>query len=300
MSIFSQLFNFGVMLSMAFDFHAHADNVYVSNYGAGTIEAFDSSGNGSIFASGLDDPTGLAFDGGGNLYVANSGNGTIVKFNSTGTESVFASGLNDPTGLGFDGSGNLYVANSGGGTIEKIDPGGNQSLFTSVSGLNEFTYLAFDGGDLYVSTTLTIEKFDSSGDESTILTCPNFVYGVAFDSTGNLFVSLQNAGSIVGLNGGRITFGNPFTAAPAGLAFDSNNNLYVALGGTIEKFNSFGGTAQIVPETNGFIFASGLDDAEYVAIQPAPEPSSWAMVVVGLGILVLGRLNRCSTTPAQK
>jgi len=296
MTLFRKLFSLGVVLSMACGFDTRADNIYVSDYGAGTIEDFDSSGNGSTFASGLDDPAGLAFDGSGNLYVANSGNGTIEKFNSGGGESIIASGLNDPTGLAFDGSGNLYVANSGDGTIGKIDPDGNQSLFASVSGLNGFTYLAFDGGNLYVSTTMAIEKFDPSANESSILTCPNFIYGIAFDSTGNLFTSLQNAGSVVGLNGGRITFENPFTAAPAGLAFDSSNNLYVALGGTIEEYNSFGGTTQIISEASSSVFASGLDDAEYIAIQSVPEPSGWGIIIAGLGVLVFSRSSRCSTT----
>jgi hypothetical protein len=300
MSFFCKLFSFGVVLSLVCGFDAYGDNVYVSNCGAGTIESFDSDGHGSIFASGLDDPNGLAFDGSGNLYVANSGDGTIVKFNSGGDESVFASGLDDPTGLGFDGSGNLYVADSGDGTIEKIDPGGNQSLFASVSGLSEFSYLAFNSGNLYVSTTLSVDKFDSSRNESTILTGPNFVYGLAFDNTGNLFVSLQNAGSVFGLNGGGITFGSPLTAAPAGLAFDSNNNLYVALGGTIEKFNSFGETTQVVSDAESSVFASGLDAAEYVAIQPVSEPTSWVLMIVGLVILVLGRPSRRSMAPVQK
>lgn len=300
MSLFCKLFSLGVVLSLACGFNAHADNIYVSDYGAGTIETFDSNGHGSIFASGLDDPAGLAFDSSGNLYVANSGSGTIEKFNSIGSESVFALGLNDPTGISFDGSGNLYVADSGSGTIEKIDPDGNQSLFASVSGLDEFSYLAFEGGNLYVSLTQTIEEFNSRGVNSTVLTCPEYVFGLAFDNTDNLFVSLQNAGSIKGLNGGGVTFWNPFTAAPAGLAFDSNNNLYVTLGGTIEEFDSIGGTTQDLTEGSGSVFASGLDDAEYIAIQSVPEPSIWAMMIVGLGILTLGRPSRCSTAPVQK
>jgi hypothetical protein len=41
----------------------------------------------------------LAFDGEGNLYVANSGDGTIRKFDSSGVGTVFASGLSSPRGL---------------------------------------------------------------------------------------------------------------------------------------------------------------------------------------------------------
>jgi len=39
---------------------AHADYIYVSCYGNGTIEKFDSSGNRSVFASGLNRPSFIA------------------------------------------------------------------------------------------------------------------------------------------------------------------------------------------------------------------------------------------------
>ena len=76
---------------------AHADYIYVSCYGNGTIEKFDSSGNGTIFASGLNGPSGLAFDSSGNLFTTNWSTGTIEKFDSSGNRSVFASGLNRPS-----------------------------------------------------------------------------------------------------------------------------------------------------------------------------------------------------------
>jgi hypothetical protein len=41
---------------MAFD---SADNLYVANYYDGTVEKFDTSGNGTIFASGLQAPTSI-------------------------------------------------------------------------------------------------------------------------------------------------------------------------------------------------------------------------------------------------
>src|SRR5260221_107524 len=52
---------------------SRADTVYVSNSENNTIEKFDSSGQGSVFAnSGLGGPYGLAFDNSGTLYGANS------------------------------------------------------------------------------------------------------------------------------------------------------------------------------------------------------------------------------------
>ena len=70
---------------------AHASYVYVSCYGNGTIEKFDSNGDGFTFASGLNHPYGLAVDSSGNLYVAEYNNGTIKRFDSNGSSSIFAS-----------------------------------------------------------------------------------------------------------------------------------------------------------------------------------------------------------------
>jgi len=134
---------------------AHADYVYVSNTGAGTITRIDTTdASESIFASGLDEPEGLAFDSAGNLYVADSGDGIISEINSAGSVSTFASGLNSPAGLTFDPSGNLYVANTGNNTISKVNSSGSVSVFAT--GMQSFPYngafLAADSaGNIYAN-----------------------------------------------------------------------------------------------------------------------------------------------------
>ncbi len=94
--------------------------VYVSDTNIGAVLKFDEGGQSTTFASGLNTPTGLAFDTQGNLYVADQANQTINKYNSSGTKSVFASSgyLYQPEGLAFDSKGVLYVANAGANTME--------------------------------------------------------------------------------------------------------------------------------------------------------------------------------------
>ncbi len=76
---------------LAFDV---SGNLYVAYAGfSSQIIKFDSGGNWSVFATGLN-PSGLAFDSNGYLYVVNNGN-EIMKFNSSGNGSVFTSGLSD-------------------------------------------------------------------------------------------------------------------------------------------------------------------------------------------------------------
>jgi glucose/arabinose dehydrogenase len=91
---------------------------------------YESSGKGTVFASGLNNPYGLAFDSSGYLYVSNTYAGTIEKFNSGGSKTNFASGLHNPWGLAFDNDNYLYAADTGYIRIMKFDSSGNGDIFT--------------------------------------------------------------------------------------------------------------------------------------------------------------------------
>ena len=80
---------------------AVAVDLFVADYGSNTIYKFTPSGSRSTFASGLNGPAGLAFDGNGNLFESDNGSGNIYKFTPDGSRTTFASGLNSPSGLAF-------------------------------------------------------------------------------------------------------------------------------------------------------------------------------------------------------
>jgi DNA-binding beta-propeller fold protein YncE len=134
--------------------------VAIEGGGEGTIEEFNSSGVGTLFASFgalyegyplWPEPTGLAFNSAGNLFVATEFNPTqyrmysqytIEEFNSSGVGTLVANtvgnqptGLNQPQGMAFDSAGNLYVANYGNNTIEEFNTSGVGTTFAS-SGLD--------------------------------------------------------------------------------------------------------------------------------------------------------------------
>ncbi len=106
--------------------------------GDGQITVIDKTGKASVYASGLDDPKGLAIIG-QNLFVAD--NNKVLKITPDGKASVFVAAsaftfapqfLND---LEADPQGNLYVSDSGdifktgkGGAIYKIDAAGKVTL----------------------------------------------------------------------------------------------------------------------------------------------------------------------------
>jgi DNA-binding beta-propeller fold protein YncE len=150
---------------LAFD---SSGNLFVANFGNSTIEEFNSSGHGTVFASsGLSNPYGIAFDPiNGDLFVGNN-NGTIEKFNpnSNGHGTLFASGLGEAVGLAFDSSGNLYAADYVNCTIDKFSPSGHETVFANLCAGNNPLGLAFDSsGNLYVSLAEgAIEEFNPNG-----------------------------------------------------------------------------------------------------------------------------------------
>ena len=62
---------------LAFNIAANAQNIYVADYSANTIDLITSDGNVSILASGLNNPVGIAVNSSGTVYVSDDGSGNI-------------------------------------------------------------------------------------------------------------------------------------------------------------------------------------------------------------------------------
>ena len=99
------------------DLHRH-HNLYVANPSPKTVSKVTPAGAVSTFATGLTNPSALAFDAAGNLYVANYRNNTVAKITPAGVVSTFVStGLSGPNAIAVDTAGNVYVANYTNSTI---------------------------------------------------------------------------------------------------------------------------------------------------------------------------------------
>jgi sugar lactone lactonase YvrE len=242
---------------------AEAQNLLVAAYGSGQINEFTPTGTQSTFASGLNQPIGLAFDSAGNLYEADANSGNIYKFTPAGAQSTFASGLNRPVGLAFNSAGDLFVAASGAGQVIEFAPGEGESIFAS--GLNQPLGLAFDsGGNLFVADggSGNIYKFTPAGAQSAFASGLQTPFGLAFDNAGNLYVAGYGNGDITEITpgGAQSTFASGLNL-PAGLAFNSAGDLFEGDfgSGNIYKFTPAGAQST---------FTSGLSQPAFLAFQP--------------------------------
>lgn len=248
--------------------------------------------------TGLNSPFAMAFGHSGNLYVANWGDGTIRKFSPSGQDlGVFAgasAGVIDPMGLAFDKSDNLFASNyHGGPTIDggiiKIDPAGNGSLFADpgiarLGGIaidaSENVYVAnFDPGGAiyqYSPTGTLLGIIDGSGLGN--------ISGLAFDSSGYLYAATYanviRKFSTDGTDLGNFT--NVGLNSPLSIAFDSAGNLYAVnyyYSNTVQKYDPAGNYLGQ--------FASSTTTLTSVVVQSVPEPSTWALLLAASALLAL-------------
>jgi len=261
-----------------------------------TVVKYDSTGNNgttiaatkTVFAIStyLFLPSGLAFDSSGNLFVSNLDN-RIVKYNSAGVyQSQINSNLITPESLAFDSSGTLYATNSGiPYSVSKFNASGG-FLGEITTNLQSPKGIAFNStGDMYVSGNgvYEIKRFDAAGNylgefgNSSEVASTN---GIAFDSSGYLYVASKGSNEIAIFNAANVYQRSISTNLnePYGLAFDSSGNLYVSNKGnkTISKFD---------PTGNFLTSWSTGSSPYYMAFQPVPEPSTYALAAIATGVM---------------
>jgi hypothetical protein len=230
-----------------------AGNLYLSDYANDRVRRVSTSGiittvvgGGASTADGvaataasISNPAGLAFDASGNLYVALRGqakirmvslSGTITTVAGTGTTGSGGDGgpataaqLNQPTGLAIDATGNLYIGSDGSSyRIRKVNTLGVIST--------------------YAGTGTT--GYSGDGGPATAAKIGSFIYGLATDASGNLYMPdwtnnrlrmVSSSGIITTIAGtGTATStgnGGPATTAtvnsPAAVCLDNTGNIYV-------------------------------------------------------------------------
>ena len=254
-----------------------AQNLYVVNAGSypnfsGNITEITPGGVQTTIASGLNYPSGLAFNNAGDLFVANgtaSPNAyanTITEITPSGAQSTFATFVFNPRGLAFNSAGDLFVSGGLNRNITEITPDGTQS--TIASGLGYYLWaMAFDSsGDLFLADQWgsTIYEISPGGVQSIFSYNKNDPMGLAFNGAGDLFVS-DMFGNIYEITPGGVQ--TSFASGlfePTGLVFNSAGDLFVADQGS-------GNIYEFTPDGVRSTFASGLDQPVALAFEPSPE-----------------------------
>ena len=249
------------------------------------IISFDNSGKPliSFSAHGV---VGIAFDLSGKLYYSNFSNSEIMLISppfNVNTPQLFTSmNVNTPRSIAFDTLGNLYVANRGTNDVTYYTSNGTfiDTYFSSNMSPFRPEGMAFDPThpqNLYVSDfhNSAIFCITAQNTGSVISVTPleagaqlNGPVGLAFDSSGNLFVANNSMGNILKLNNqgnnnwnASVYFSGVDSAE--GIAFDASDNLYVS--------NDGGKIIKITSEGSGGVFVnSGLTASNYIAFNMAP------------------------------
>lgn len=180
------------------------------------------------------------------LYVADYGDGTIDLLKNKGLfpDGKITDGINGPLGVTLDPSGNLYVANASGVDVTEYAPGTSSPLFAYSTGMVEpFSLAVSPGGKVYevdtgnaggVGNNDGFVNVYAQQSNSILRSCQinGHPMGIAIDRKGEIFVSFNSKatnGRILeykgGLNGCNATMLGVQLGFVAGIALDKNANL---------------------------------------------------------------------------
>ena len=203
---------------------------------------------------------GIATDNGGNVYVIGEYQGTATF--APGTTLTSASGTRDAFVAKYDTSGTVQWAKSIGGTSTdtgygiSTDSSGNVYVIGTYVGTLTIGSTTLDGtgnGDVFVA------KYDTSGTDQWARsiggTGPDYGYGIATDSSGNVFVTGR-------YRGGTITFAPDTTLTNAGPYTDDAFVAKYDTSGTVQWARGFGGGDYdngygIATDSSGNVYVTG-------------------------------------------
>jgi uncharacterized protein (TIGR03437 family) len=221
---------------------ADTDEGRIRKVSNGTITTVAGSGSAGFAGDGgaatnanIFFPQGIAVDSAGTLYIADTNNnrirkvssGTITTIGGTGTAGfggdsgqATSAAVNLPVGVAVDASGNVYIADTNNNRIRRIATG----VMTTVAGSGT-TGFSGDGGPAANAQL-------------------NQPFGVAVDSSGNVYIADTGNNRIRLVSGGIITTiagtgaagfsgdggsaSNAQLNQPKGVAVDSSGNVFIA------------------------------------------------------------------------
>ena len=264
-----------------------AGNLFVAELAANRVSRVMPSGMTSVFASNILEPRGVAFGGSAELLVA-SGDGNVYKVSATGVPTAFLTGLSIPFWIATGPDGSIWVADAGNETLRRYNESGALQQSVDVSSFGGAYFLAFSpAGELYFSNAFEIYKL-VGGQPQFFTQGPPFLEGFAFDAAGKLYVANELRSRVILYAANGTVMADPF--AVSNLASPVN----VAFGRRAD------GT------TSARLFASDFANGTIVEMNPAgigqpgwPVPSVLAFAKAALRAGVMGASYADTLTLAQ-
>lgn len=229
----------------------------------GRLLKWDVAARGTSFVS----PVGIAGDGRGGVLVTDSELGEVFNLDAGGNPiGRWGKGiLVRPTGIARDPhTRRVYVADTRANDIKVFDDEGTlvDLLGSSGTGRGAFntpTYLAFRGGELYVTDTLNfrVQIFDTAGDER-----------MAFGRVG-LYVGNMTRPKGIAIGGeGRIYVVESYFDYL--LIYDQDGQLLLPIGGTGQGIGQFYLPSGVWTDNSGRVFIADMFNGRVVILKELP------------------------------
>lgn len=157
----------------------------------------------------LDDA--MIFDSQGNLFGSNFAGDSVYKISSSGESSVFVSGLANPNGLAFDSQGNLFIVEYSANIIHKYAADGTLiQSFPVPDGFPSNIIKSFDSDDMIFTNVSdqSINRLSSDGTITKLYTGePLYIpVGLTYDTNGNLYIGNYLDREIYKLQGNSVEY----------------------------------------------------------------------------------------------
>jgi hypothetical protein len=307
---YTKILAFGVAILLSVS-AAHAQPFLLElNNGDGSVGEYnlDGSSINTALITGLNNPQFMTLVG-DNLYIAEGGDSPTSQIGeytigmganlgsvTAATDPLGSANLGNAYGIASDGT-NLYVGEAFKHTVNEFNattgaPVGTAPFATLPS--NQLPAgTAFVGGNLYVADLSlngpgSLLEYNSAGTLLNTTNTPGNPFSVVANSTGtDLFVGSQATNAIYEYTLGGTLIKTLVTGTLPNVAgmSDFDGDLYVTNfgngGGANGYLNVYSDTTGALLTSNLITAPGGIVDVTIVA----PEPSTWAMLLGGLGLL---------------
>jgi len=218
------------------------NNAWISQQGSNNAAKVSAAGAplGVAASAGFSTPTGIGIDGSGNIFMAGTGSSSILKFTSNGTISsgpgagYTGGGLAAPIGISIDNGGRIWTIDNIANPVSIIKGSDGSAVSPSngyQAGLFQAAVIAIDGaGTAWIANCRAGCPNSGSNMPDSVAhlaadgTVLNTIQGLqntnfatvgtaAIDSTGNLWVSNNTAGTLTVLLGVAVPVKTPIAIA---------------------------------------------------------------------------------------